>query len=288
MPCIYFADFAQGKCYRDQCPFKHEVSAAPATAKATPKPKVAPAKPGLVALLAATVIAATASLPPMASGPMFHDFVGDTSAGGWLSSWSAFHNQAIDDQQLDCWVGNSHQPLRFTTGGGTKPARSTVGIWSHETQRMSNLYMLEDCPLAFSTGQLVNKSRFSCQWEPSRLPWLQSPDGECVQAHHADHNVPIFRFQCELQYGLPLLPSPGGESRDSNSSRCCVGYSSAQASDGFPQVEEGLCRSKRWCSFFQAWQTWSARSGGAQRVYWQSPGRGKICQAKRRTSGFVS
>ena len=37
----------------------------------------------------------------------------------------------------------------------------------------------------------------------------------------------------------------------------------------------------------EAWQTWSARSGGAQRVYWQSPGRGKICQTKRRTSGFV-
>ena len=97
---------------------------------ATPKPKVAPAKPGLVALLADTVRAATASLPPMASGSMFHDFVGDTGAGEWLGSWSAFlhfHNQAIDDQQLDCWVGNSHQPLRFTTGGGTKPARS-IGL----------------------------------------------------------------------------------------------------------------------------------------------------------------
>ena len=97
MPCIYFA---QGKCYRDQCPFKHEVSAAPATFKATPKPKVAPAKPGLVDLLAATFTAATASLPPMASGPMFHDFVGDTGAGEWSGSRSAFHYQAIDDQHM--------------------------------------------------------------------------------------------------------------------------------------------------------------------------------------------
>ena len=61
--------------------FKHEASAAPATAKATPNPQVAPAKPGLVALLAATVTAATASLPPTASGPMFLDFLGDAGAG---------------------------------------------------------------------------------------------------------------------------------------------------------------------------------------------------------------
>ena len=55
------------------------------------------AKPGLVALLAATVTAATASLPPTASGPMFLDFVGDTSAGEWLGSRSAFHKQGVDD-----------------------------------------------------------------------------------------------------------------------------------------------------------------------------------------------
>ena len=101
MPCIYFA---QGKCYREKCPFKHEASTAHATAKATPKPQVAPAKPGLVALLAATVMAATASLPPTAFGPMFLDFVGDTGAGEWLGSRSAFHKQGIGDQQLDCWV----------------------------------------------------------------------------------------------------------------------------------------------------------------------------------------
>ena len=34
--------------------------------------------------------------------------------------------------------------------------------------------------------------------------------GECVQARHVDYNVPIFRFQCELQYGLILLSLAGG------------------------------------------------------------------------------
>ena len=116
---------------------------------------------------------------------------------------------------MDC-----HQPLRFTTGGGTKPASSTVGIWPHETQQMSNLYMSEECPLALPIGQLVNKSGFSFHWEPSRLPWLQSLDGECAEEHHVDHNVPIFRSQCELQYiWSSFTPLARGGSRDSNSSR---------------------------------------------------------------------
>ena len=34
--------------------------------------------------------------------------------------------------------------------------------------------------------------------------------GECVQAHHVDNNVPVFRFQCELQHGLILLSLAGG------------------------------------------------------------------------------
>lgn len=37
--------------------------------------------------------------------------------------------------------------------------------------------------------------------------------GECVQAHHVDHNVPIFRFQCELQHGLIVLSLAGGIQR---------------------------------------------------------------------------
>ena len=62
--------------------------------------------------------------------------------------------------------------------------------------------------------------------------------------------ITMFPFSVSsVSFNMVFLyfPRREGESRDSNSSRCCVGYSSAQASDGF-QVKEGLCRSKRWCS----------------------------------------
>ena len=112
MPCIYFA---QGKCFREKCPFKHDPQAkgAPA-AKAASKSKPLPAKPGLVALIAASISAATATTIPANSGPHFIDFMGDTGAGDWLGS----RTQGIRPEVMDSWIGPSAQPLRFTTGGG--------------------------------------------------------------------------------------------------------------------------------------------------------------------------
>lgn len=78
MPCIYFA---QNKCFREKCPFKHDPNAkskAEPKAKADPKPKVFP-KPGL-ALVAATVSAATATTVQSGHQPEFLEFVGDTGA----------------------------------------------------------------------------------------------------------------------------------------------------------------------------------------------------------------
>ena len=119
MPCIYFS---QGKCYREKCPFKHASSnptAAPA--KADSKPKITPPKPGLVALLAASVAAAAAtySVPPPSTS-QFLDFVGDTGAGEWLGSRRALECQGVDASQLEEWIGTSSTssyPLCFSTGG---------------------------------------------------------------------------------------------------------------------------------------------------------------------------
>ena len=57
MPCIYFA---QGKCFREKCPFKHDPNAKskPAPKTTNPKPKPSPTRPGMVALLAASITAA--------------------------------------------------------------------------------------------------------------------------------------------------------------------------------------------------------------------------------------
>ena len=150
MPCIYFS---QGKCYREKCPFKHDPSGkGAAVSKAAPKSKPGPAKPGLVALLAASISAATATTIPSNSGPHFVDFVGDTGAGEWLGSRRAMMRQGVQSDVLNEWVGTSSKPLRFTTGGGTQPASSTIGIWSREFQQVNNIYLLDECPMVLSIG----------------------------------------------------------------------------------------------------------------------------------------
>ena len=163
-----------------------------------------------MALLAASITAATATAVPDASTHHFLEFVRDTGAGEWLGSSKALHRQGIGEQELSSWSGTSSYPLRFTTGGGTQPATSSVGLWTQEFDRVSNLYLLDGCPLVMSIGHLVANAGFSFHWEPSQLPWLQSPHGDCISAHRVDHNVPIFRLQCDLQYGLPTLVSPPG------------------------------------------------------------------------------
>ena len=66
MPCIYFA---QGKCFREKCPFKHEKQEEQQAAKVKPMPKA-----GMVALIAATISAATATAVPDVQ-PTYLDFV---------------------------------------------------------------------------------------------------------------------------------------------------------------------------------------------------------------------
>lgn len=209
MPCIYFA---QNKCFREKCPFKHDPAAqakAEPKPKADPKPKVAP-KPGLVALVAATISAATATTVQSGHQPEFLEFVGDTGAGEWLGSREALVKQGVSCSVLDSVIGSTQHPLRFTTGGGTQPSQETVGMWSQEFQRVSNMYLLPSCPLVISIGQLVEQEGYSFHWTPNALPFLSHPSGTFLEAHRIEHHVPVFRLSCDMQYGLPVIPTKGG------------------------------------------------------------------------------
>ena len=150
MPCIYFA---QGKCFREKCPFKHEKQEEQqaAAAKVKPMPKA-----GMVALIAATISAATATAVPDVQ-PTYLDFVGDTGAGEWLGSQGALLDQGVHHSVLNSVMGTSSRPLNFTTGGGMQNASETIGVWSQELNCAQNMYMLKTCPLAMSIGNLSMK-----------------------------------------------------------------------------------------------------------------------------------
>eukprot|EP00435_Cladocopium_sp_Y103_P068674 s1190_g32.t1 len=210
-PCIYHA---RGRCMRgDQCPYSH--SQPVAKAKANPSTSALGAKvPAAVAILTSTVTAAVAT-----SSSTCLEFVGDTGAGECLGSVEAFRRQGLD--LPDDFVVSSATPLNFLTGGGTKAGNETVGMWSSEFERLHNVYLLPNCPLALSIGQLCEQDGYTFLWRPSHLPMLIPPSSTCevsisgdaIQANRVEHNVPIFRMSLTPTYGLPSqvdVPVGGG------------------------------------------------------------------------------
>ena len=118
------------------------------------------------------------------------------------------------DQDL---ITNTTHPLTFSTGGGNQTGSQTLGFWNAEFNRLQQVYLLPDCPMALSIGQLCNDG-FSFVWPSNALPFLVPPDsclthavdGPIVEAHRISHHVPIFRFPVEFVPGMPGV-SGGGD-----------------------------------------------------------------------------
>ena len=213
-PCIYHV---KGRCMRgDSCPYDH-TSSAP-----QPKAKASSSGPGLVAKAAAVAIVATPSAATAvpSTSTMCLDVVGDTGAGENLASIEALRRQGLD---VGSFITQASHPVRFLTGGGQRTGESTLGFWSDEFQRLSNFYLLPQCPVALSIGQLVETDGYSFVWHPNKLPMLIPPstsfdyqlDGPVICADRIEHHVPMFRLTVECTYGLPAsssdVPFGGGD-----------------------------------------------------------------------------
>ena len=195
----------------DQCPYSH---AANPKAKANPQGTSphAPAGAKVTAAVAimASVSQAAATLP--SSTQVCLDYVGDTGAGECLGSVEAFRRQGFDIP--DELITSTNHPVQFLTGGGSKAGTSTIGFWSQEFERMSNVYLLPQCPLALSIGQLCQEG-YTFLWSGQSLPMLIPPstqfdymvDGPVLSADRVEHNVPIFRLSIECTYGMPASAS---------------------------------------------------------------------------------
>ena len=205
-PCIYHV---KGRCMRgDSCPYDH-TSSAP-----QPKAKASSSGPGLVAKAAAVAIVATPSAATAvpSTSTMCLDVVGDTGAGENLASIEALRRQGLD---VGSFITQASHPVRFLTGGGQRTGESTLGFWSDEFQRLSNFYLLPQCPVALSIGQLVETDGYSFVWHPNKLPMLIPPstsfdyqlDGPVICADRIEHHVPMFRLTVECTYGLPASSS---------------------------------------------------------------------------------
>eukprot|EP00438_Fugacium_kawagutii_P023957 Skav232719 [mRNA] locus=scaffold4051:118337:123012:+ [translate_table: standard] len=214
--CIFHA---RGKCTRANCPFLHMTPAQPASSSTVPPAKSVPTPKAKVAAMVAClsglgpVMGLTTTVDQSSVG--YLDFIGDTGAGECLGSPEALKRQGVS--LPDHFFAETSNPLKFSTGGGVQSGTSTVGCWSDEFSKMLSLYMLPQCPLALSIGQLCNDG-FSFVWPAYGIPFLvpsssslsYQVDGSFLEADRVDHNVPVFRISTDFVPGLPCAPS-GGE-----------------------------------------------------------------------------
>ena len=130
------------------------------------------------------------------------EWIADSGAGRSLASHEALHAQEVFLDQRLCF---DDETVVFETGNG----RTTSGSVLHATGKIfgdSRSYMLPNCPVVRSMGEIVESGR-PFLWMPNRLPmFLQDSEAiqysletsKMIEAHKVEDHVPVFRESIQV------------------------------------------------------------------------------------------
>ena len=159
-PCMFWAF---GACKGDPCPFLHDSK----NKYTGPKPKSLAAKADAKAKPKAKAKANAATAPLVNAVPAELNQNGkvtwlwDTAAGRHLIG-----RQALTSKALSC-VTRSETPVGFATGGGAREGTHSLAF---EGSRLlpgdEQVYVLKECPPAFSVGKAVLDEGAMFVWDP--------------------------------------------------------------------------------------------------------------------------
>ena len=130
------------------------------------------------------------------------EWIADSGAGRSLASLEALQAQGIFLDERSCC---DDETIVFETGNG-KTTSGSVLYTSGSTFGDSRSYMLPNCPVVRSMGEIVN-SGMPFVWMPDKLPmFLQSSDAiqysldasKVLEAHKVEDHVPIFRESIQV------------------------------------------------------------------------------------------
>ena len=163
-PCMFWAFGDFGACKGNPCPFLHDEK----NKYTGPKPKsLAKDKPEPKgkAMAKAKANAATAPLVNAVPAELNQDgkisWLWDTAAGRHLIG-----RQALSSKKLSC-VARSENPVGFATGGGAREGTHSLAF---EGSRLlpgdEQVYVLKECPPAFSVGKAVLDEGSLFVWDP--------------------------------------------------------------------------------------------------------------------------
>ena len=155
-PCVFYA---YGACRSDNCAFLHD----DANKYKGPKPKsLAKAKPKAKAKANAAIAPIISAMPSQTlSSPGKVTWLWDTAAGRHLIG-----RQALSARALAC-IRPTDSPVGFATGGGAREGSHTLAFeGSKILPADEQVYVLKECPPAFSVGKAVVDDGHMFVWDP--------------------------------------------------------------------------------------------------------------------------
>ena len=142
----------------------------------------------------------------------------DTGAGRHLISYEALRDQGFQYDAVSNFANDSHENIKFSTGGGQKNSSQTIGLRDNAGfLNDANHFLLESCPLVRSIGLDVEKGGLGFVWMPNSLPYFVRDPSKCditcdesnkFYASRVSQYVPFFKNQFTVIPGVPAAVDP--------------------------------------------------------------------------------
>ena len=218
-PCI-FHQMPSGCIHGENCAYSHAAppKAPPPKAKPAPKPKASGPSPKVAAAVA--IVTALSSVVCPTQGFNSLEWAADTGAGRHLVSFESLRGQGFGDDMFKDFVNQSHEDLRFSTGGGQRNSSQAIGFRDQEgVFGDANHFVLDSCPCVRSVGLDVQDG-LGFVWLPGESPFyikdcskirFNCDDSNKIKADRVVENVPFFSRKVEVIPGLPVEVIPDSE-----------------------------------------------------------------------------
>ena len=206
----------------------------------------------------------SANVSRTSGGSYSLEWVADSGAGRSLLSQSALADQGITPDAFQTHVCGV-QPLQFETGNGTTSSSSMLTTSSEAFGQVES-YVLQQCPVVRSVGQLVELQKKPFVWLPGHKPFFGlDPDSvqvawsdRIVEADRVDDFVPVFREEIRFDGGclasaaptkatpspVPAadrpVPEPGGRLFDPEPPSPADSLAGYEPSEGHPEPAAGV------------------------------------------------
>ena len=151
------------------------------------------------------------ALPGYQPGPFQLEWIADSGAGRNLTSLKALERQGMPPD-VGLQASQVEQPIQFSTGNGVVTSHEVLTCNGQDFGK-STAYLMSDCPVVRSMGEIVNGGQLPFLWLPGQLPcflkssqYVQANFSGALFADRVEGNVPIFKEQVSFAFSAKASP----------------------------------------------------------------------------------